>query len=302
MSLLKMATAQDVSIDGGEEQPHQVIVPTSGWSALNLGQVWLYRDLLFTLAQRDVKLRYRQTALGAVWVVLQPLLAAGVFSLVFGALAGFSEAGVPAIVFSFAGLLGWNIFSSTLNKVSGVLIQNSQLISKVYFPRLVLPLSTVYSTVIDFCVSAVMMVLLMLVFHIWPGWGILLLPVWICLILMMSVGIGLFAAALTVSYRDVQYVIPVMMNLLLYASPVAYSLSTVMERLDKNLPQYADIARIFFMANPLSGLLEAFRISLLGNAPMPWGLILYSSIVSILVFLGGAFSFKKMERKFADVI
>jgi lipopolysaccharide transport system permease protein len=285
-----------------QENPHLVIEPSSGWAALNLRQIWLYRDLLATLAQRDVKLRYRQTALGAIWVLLQPLLAAGVFSIVFGAIAGFSGDGVPYIVFSFAGMLGWNVFANTVTKVSGVLIQNSALISKVYFPRLVLPLSTVYSTLVDFAVSSVVMVFLLAVFHIWPGWMILLVPIWVALLLLMAVGIGLYAAALTVSYRDVQYVIPVMMNLLLYASPVAYSLATAVEKLRHNAPKYAELGRLVYTANPLSGLLEAFRISILGSGQIPWGPVLYASVVSILIFFGGAFAFKRMERKFADVI
>lgn len=285
-----------------QEEPYLVISPTRGWAALNLTQIWLYRDLLSTLAQRDVKLRYRQTALGALWVILQPLLAAGVFSFVFGAVAGLPGDGVPYIVFSYAGLLAWNIFNSTIIKVSNVLIQNSQLISKVYFPRLVLPISTIYSTLIDFGVAAVVMVFLMAVYHIWPGWGLLLLPLWIVLILMMGVGIGLYAAALMVSYRDVQYVIPVAMNLLLYASPVAYSLSTALGKLERNVPQYAEAGRLLYQANPLSGLLEAFRWSLLGNTQLAVGPVLYSSVVSIVVFVLGAFAFKKMERRFADVI
>jgi lipopolysaccharide transport system permease protein len=288
--------------EANQEEPHLVIGPTSGWAALNLKQIWLYRDLLSTLAQRDVKLRYRQTALGAVWVILQPLIAAGIFSLVFSAVAGFKEKGVPYIVFSYASLLGWTVFSNTITKVSNVLIQNSSLISKVYFPRLVLPLSTVYSTLVDFAVGSIVMVVLLLLFHVSPGLNILLLPVWLFLLLLMAVGFGLYMAALMVTYRDVQYVLPVVMNLLLYASPVPYSLAKAIEKLQTNVPQYAELGRLLFLANPLSGLLEAFRWSLLGNSALPVGPVVYSAVVAVLVFLGGAFAFKRMERKFADVI
>lgn len=273
------------------EQPHLVIRASSGWAALNLKQIWLYRDLLMTLAGRDVKLRYRQTALGVVWVILQPLMAAGIFSFVFGKVAKLPSDGVPYIVFSYAGLLAWNAFNSTLTKASGVLVANSGLISKVYFPRLVLPLSTVPSTLIDFGVALGMMAVLMVIYGITPGIGILLIPLWLALILMIAVGFGLFTSALMVSYRDVQYVLPVVTQMLLYASPIAYAVSAVPENL-----------RAYYFLNPLSGLLEAFRWSMIGRGELNWGYVAYSAAFAILIFIGGAFSFKKMERRFADVI
>ena len=280
---------------GQAEKPYLTIRPSSGWQALNLKQIWLFRDLLITLAERDVKLRYRQTALGALWVILQPLVAAGIFAFVFGKMAGLPSDGVPYIVFSYAGLLCWNAFSSTLTKSSSVLVQNSQLISKVYFPRLVLPLSTIFSTLIDFGVALTMMVVLMLAYRITPGIGLLLLPLWLLLVLMLAVGIGLYTSALMVTYRDVQYVLPVVTQFLLYASPVAYSLTHALTKL---APQY----HIFYMINPLSGLLDAFRWSLIGTGTLQWGYVIYSAVISVGAFIGGAFAFKKMERRFADVI
>lgn len=258
---------------------------------LNLGEIWQYRDLLTTLAGRDVKLRYRQTALGAIWVILQPLLAAGIFSFVFGSVAKLSSDGVPYFLFSYAGLLAWNAFSSTLTKVSGCLLQNSQLVSKVYFPRLVLPLSTLFSTLVDFGVALGMMVVLMLLYHVVPGVGLLLLPVWLLLILLLATGVGLFASALMVSYRDVQYILPVVTQFLLYASPVAYAVSRVPA-------EYHTL----YMLNPLASLLEGFRWSLLNRGTLDVSLVLYAAFVSVAVFVGGAYSFKRMERKFADVI
>ncbi|WP_170065495.1 ABC transporter permease [Abditibacterium utsteinense] len=286
-------TGQEPS--GEAQQPHLVIRASSGWAALDLKQIWLYRDLLMTLASRDVKLRYRQTALGVVWVILQPLVAAGIFSFVFGTVAGFPSEGVPYIVFAYAGQLAWNAFSSTVTKSSAVLVANSGLISKVYFPRLVLPLSTVPSTLLDFAVALGMMAVLMVIYGIAPGLGILLLPLWLGLILMLSVGIGLYTSALMVSYRDVQYILPVVTNMLLYASPVAYSASFAISKVPQNL-------RAYYFLNPLSGLLEAFRWSMIGRGELNWGYIAYSAVFAILIFIGGAFSFKKMERKFADVI
>jgi len=273
-------------------KPTLSIVPTSGWQAINLPELWQFRDLLTTLAQRDVKLRYRQTSLGVLWVILQPLLAAGIFSFVFGKVAKLpAPNGIPYLVFSYAGLLAWNAFSSTLTKTSSCLLQNSNLVSKVYFPRLALPLSTVFSTLIDFGVAFVVMIILMLVNHVVPTLGILLLPVWLLLIVLLALGVGLYASALMVSYRDIQYVLPVVTQFLLYASPVAYSASLVPAKY-----------RLIFEINPLTGLLEAFRWSLLGVGNFPLAAVTYSAIITVVVLVAGAFSFKSMERKFADVI
>jgi len=273
-------------------KPTLSIVPTSGWQAINLPELWQFRDLLTTLAQRDVKLRYRQTSLGVLWVILQPLLAAGIFSFVFGKVAKLpAPNGIPYLVFSYAGLLAWNAFSSTLTKTSSCLLQNSNLVSKVYFPRLALPLSTVFSTLIDFGVAFVVMIVLMLVNHVMPTLGILLLPVWLLLIVLLALGVGLYASALMVSYRDIQYVLPVVTQFLLYASPVAYSASLVPAKY-----------RLIFEINPLTGLLEAFRWSLLGVGNFPLAAVTYSAIITVVVLVAGAFSFKSMERKFADVI
>lgn len=273
------------------QKPRTTIRPSSGWSALNLTEVWLYRDLLNSLAGRDVKLRYRQTALGVIWVILQPLIAAGIFSFVFGKVANLPSDGIPYFLFAYAGLLGWNLFSSTLTKVSGCLTGNSHLISKVYFPRLVLPLSTLHSSLIDFAVAAAMLVILTLVSAVRITPALALLPIWMVAILMMAVGLGLVGASLMVSYRDVQFVIPVMLQLGLYASPVAYAVSAVPGELQP-----------FYFLNPLSSLLDAFRWSILGVGQPQWGFVAYGLLASFALLTGGAFAFKRMERSFADVI
>ncbi len=277
-------------------KPHLTIQPTAGWQAINLRELWQFRDLLTTLAQRDVKLRYRQTALGVVWVILQPLISAGIFSFVFGKVANLpAPKGVPYFVFSYAGLLAWNVFANTLGKTSGCLLANSNLVSKVYFPRMALPLSTMFSTLIDFGVALAMMVVLMAINHVVPTVAVLLLPVWLLFILLLAMGIGMYTSALMVSYRDVQFILPVVTQFLLYGSPVAYMLSYALTKIPHGL-------RSFYLLNPLAGLLEAFRWSLIGHQSLLVGPVVYGAIVSILVFIGGAFSFKKMERKFADVI
>ncbi len=272
-------------------RPHLIIQPGRGWRAVNTRELWQFRDLLSSLANRDLKLRYKQTALGIIWVVLQPLMAAGIFSFVFGSVAKLPSDGLPYFLFSYAGLLGWNVFNNTATKVGASLTGNAQLISKVYFPRLILPLSAVPSVLVDFAVAAVMMAVAMAFYHVVPTAAVLLLPVWAALLLLLSLGLGLVATSLAVSYRDVAYILPVFLQILLYASPIAYALSAVPAR-----------ARMVYDLNPLSAPLEAFRASLLGT-PMPGaGSLAYSAVVSILLFLAGVYAFKRMERKFADVI
>jgi len=277
-------------------RPLRTLRARPGWQTLNVKELWLFRDLLLTLAQRDVKLRYRQTAVGALWVVLQPLLAAGIFAFVFGKVANLpAPKGVPYFVFSYAGLLGWNVFSGTVVKVSSSLVQNSNLISKVYFPRLILPLSMMFSTLIDFCVALTLLPALMLIAHVALSWGLVTLPLWFALILMLALGVGMHTAALAVTYRDVQYVVPVLMQFFLYATPVAYMLSYALTKIPAAFQP-------FYFLNPMAGLLEAFRWSLLGHEALPVLPVAYAAAAAVLVFFGGAYSFKKMERKFADVI
>ena len=272
-------------------EPVLTIRPSSGWQSLRLSEIWQYRDLLWVLAQRDIRLRYKQTILGVVWVVLQPLISAGIFAFVFGRVAKLPSDGVPYFVFSYAGLLAWNLFNSTLTKASGSLVGNANLVSKVYFPRLILPLSTLFSSLLDFGVAFLIMIILMITSHIVPGPGILLLPVWLALILILSTGVGLCASSLMVSYRDVQHIMPVLLQFLLYASPVAYAVSAVPHKL-----------RLLYYINPVSSILEAFRWSLLNRGTLQPGFLVYSAVFSIGSFFAGAYAFKRMERKFADVI
>lgn len=272
-------------------RPHLTIEPASGWAALNVRETWHFRDLLFTLTGRELKLRYKQTALGMIWVVLQPLIAAGVFTFVFGKVAKLDSGGVPYFVFSYAGLLGWNLFNNTVTRSSICLVSNANLISKVYFPRLILPFSTVPGALIDFAVAGVVMTILMIVYKTGMGWGIFLLPLWMAILLMLSLGIGLITSALAVSYRDVQHILPVFMQILLYASPVAYAAALVPVNM-----------RGWYFLNPLASILEAFRWSLLGRGEVNWPYLCYSAVVSLAAMFVGALAFKRMERRFADVI
>lgn len=268
-----------------------VLRATSGWSALRLGEVWQFRDLLLTLAGRDLKLRYKQTALGVIWVVAQPLMAAGIFTVVFGKIAKLDSEGLPYFVFAFVGQLGWNLFSNTLSKTSACLVGNAQLISKVYFPRLVLPLSSFPSTFVDFGVAAGMLAVLMAWYGIVPGWPLVMLPVWMAIVMGIALGIGLMASALSVNYRDVQYILPVFMQMLLYASPVAYGGGSVPAKM-----------KPFYDLNPLSPVLEGFRWSVLGTGMPDWRYAGMAAGWSVVLMVAGAFAFKRMERRFADVI
>lgn len=257
----------------------------------NISHLWESREVLTRFGTRDITLRYRQTALGIVWVILQPLLTALVFALVFGKVAKLPTNGVPYLVFSFTGLLAWNLFSGVLTRGSAALLQNAGLVSKVFFPRVLVPLSVAFSAMVDFGVSLVFLAILLVTSGINPGWPILLLPVWVILVLALATGLGAVSSALTVRYRDVQYIIPFGLQFFLYASPIAYSLSAVPSKY-----------QAIYELNPLTWLLEEFRWSLLAQpAPPAW------QIVASVTFCLGAFMlcmflFEQMERGLADVI
>ncbi|MEI8194429.1 MAG: ABC transporter permease [Phycisphaerae bacterium] len=273
---------------------HMVIRPSSGWAALKIRELWQFRDLLLSLAGRDLKVRYKQTVLGVLWVVLQPLLAAGIFAIVFGVVAGMDKGDrpYPYVIISYSGTLAWMIFGGTVLKAGECLLNNSQLVSKVFFPRLVLPLSTVLSTMVDFMVGLPILVLLMAIYHVVPGPQILLLPFWIGLLLLFGLGIALIASALMVTYRDIKYIVPVGVSMLMYASPVGYTADKVPAKV-----------LWFFKANPLTYLIDGFRYALLPDAPAPgWEAVGIATALTLAVFVFGLFSFKRMERRFADVI
>jgi len=259
--------------------------------ARELAETWQARDLLFTFADRDLRLRYRQTALGAAWVVLQPLVAAGIFTFVFGTVAHLSSDGRPYLLFTFAALTGWNLFSGTLTRASACLVGNASLVSRVYFPRLILPLSVIPAALVDFAVSLGMFAALLVVYHVTPTAAIVTLPLWILLLAAGAFGAGLVAAALTVKYRDVQYVLPVLVQLLLYASPVAYAASRVPERW-----------RALYGLNPLVGAIEGLRWAMLGTDVPDAGAVTWSVLAAALAVAAGVIVFRRMERSFADVI
>lgn len=268
-----------------------VITPPGRFRLPSIAHMWEAREVFTSFGRRDITLRYRQTLLGVVWVVLQPLLAAGIFTLVFGKVARLPTGGVPYFVFSFAGLLAWNMISGVIVRSSSSLVSNQPLVSRVFFPRIMVPLSIICSVLVDFAVALCMMIVLLVLYRINAGWPIALTPIWMISGLLLGAGIGTACSALMVRYRDVQYVVPVAMQLLLYATPIAYSVAAVPHRY-----------RIFFDINPFAWVLQAFHWSMLGSPRPPTWQLLGSVSVAILVFFAGALIFEQMERGFADFI
>lgn len=268
-----------------------VITPPGRFNLPRWRELWEAREVLYRFGQRDILLRYRQTAIGVVWVLLQPLVSAGIFSIIFGGVAKLPSDGVPYFLFSFISMLAWNLFSGIVTRASGSLVANQALVSKVFFPRMLVPASTVLSVLVDFAVAGVLGLVLMIVYRVPLGWGLLLVPLWGALILLLGLGIGLAASAIMVKYRDVAYVLPWLVQVGLYATPVAYGLSAVPANL-----------RPLFLANPMSWLVEGFRASMLGTAGPPVWQVVGAVVVSLAVFAGGVIIFQSRERAFADLI
>lgn len=275
----------------GDRRQHVVLRPRPPLSWQDITDVWAFRGLLRRLALRDITLRYRQTALGVVWVGFQPLLGAVIFAVIFGRVAKLPSAGVPYFLFAFVGMMGWTLFSATLTKINGSLVGNAALISRVYFPRLVLPLSTLASSLIDFGITLLLLVVLMIGYSTAVGTAVVLVLPAALLLLCLALGTGLIATSLTVRFRDVAYVLPILIQFLLYASPVAYGLDAVPESL-----------RPYFIANPVTAPLELLRHAVLGS-PAPGATALtYSVLMAAVLLVAGYATFKFQERQFADVI
>ncbi len=271
--------------------PPLVIRPIGDRRLPDLAEVWRFRDLCLALGKRDVTLRYRQTLLGVVWVVLQPLVAGGLFTIVFGKVAHLDSDGVSYFAFAYAGFVAWSAFQNALSRASGSLLAQSNLVSKVYFPRLILPLSAIVSSAVDFAVGLASLAVVVAVVRVVPGWPLLTLPLWVLLLHAMGLGLGTLAAALSVRFRDLQYALPILTQLLLYASPVAYGTKVVPERF-----------RVFFAANPLSGALDGFRWSILGTTPPTTLAVSVAVAGAVSAMLLGMLVFARFERQVADVI
>jgi len=278
-------------LKGKAESPEIVIEASSGWASLKLSELWEYRELLFFLTWRDVKVRYKQAVLGVAWAVIQPLMTMVIFSVIFGQVAKLPSEGIPYPIFSFVALLPWQLFSGTLTRASTSLVGNANLLSKVYFPRLVIPLSAIATGMVDFGISFVILLGLMVYYSIVPTLTILWLPFLVLFVLFTALAIGLWLSALNVQYRDVQHMIPFLVQTWMFVSPVAYSTGLIPK----------GPWRIVYGLNPLAGVIQGFRWALLGGNP-PDELMVASVIMVVVLLVTGLFYFSRMERTFADVV
>lgn len=267
------------------------IRPSRGWVSLKLDELWEYRELLYFLVWRDIKVRYKQTVLGIAWAIIQPFFTMIVFSLFFGRLAKVPSDGIPYAIFSFAALVPWTFFANGLSMASNSLVDSANLIKKVYFPRLAIPLATVLSGVVDFVLAFAMLLGMMFYFGIVPTFNVIWLPLLLVLALITSLGVSLWLSAMNVQFRDVRYTIPFLTQLWLFATPIAYPSSLLSEPW-----------RTLYGINPMVGVVEGFRWALLGTNTAPGPIIIVSSLAALSVLISGAFYFRRMEKTFADVV
>lgn len=275
--------------------PITYLKPAKGLAALNLRDLWEYRELIYFLTWRDLKVRYKQTLLGFTWVILQPVINMVVFTILFGELLSVPTNGIPYPIFSFAALLPWTYFAGSLTRSSTTLVGSANLISKVYFPRMVIPISGVLSGFVDFAIAFVILIIMMLIYRIIPTWNLLLLPLFLILAMLTALGFGLWLSALNVRFRDINHLVPFIIEIWKYATPVIYGATLIPEQF-----------RFLLGLNPLTGVVEGFRWAILGEryaqAFNPGPLFLISIAISMVVLISGTIFFRNTERTFADII
>jgi homopolymeric O-antigen transport system permease protein len=271
--------------------PFTRIEPSRGWVPLKFKELWEYHELLYFLIWRDIKVKYKQTALGVAWAIIQPLFTMVVFSLFFGKLAKIPSDGIPYPIFSFAALVPWSFFANGLTQSSHSIVGSAHLISKVYFPRLTIPIASVLGGIIDFMLSFLMLLGMMLFYGIYPTYNIIWLPLLIMLALITALGVGLWLAALNAEYRDVRYIVPFITQFWMLATPIAYPSSLLPEPW-----------RTLYGLNPMAGVVEGFRWALLNTNTSPGPIIIVSSVAALIILVTGAFYFRRMEKTFADIV
>ena len=276
---------------GVDQVPVTIIEPSKGWISLNLRDLWEYRDLLYFLTWRDIKVRYKQTVLGAAWAIIQPFFTMVVFSLFFGRLAKMPSDDIPYPIFSYAALVPWTFFANGLSQSASSLVGSANLIKKVYFPRLVVPISAVISGGVDFVLAFVVLLGMMLFYGIVPTTAVAWLPLLLLLALVTSLGVGLWLTAMNVQFRDVRYAVPFLIQAWMFATPIAYPSSLLDEPW-----------RTLYGINPMAGVVEGFRWALLGTETAPGSIVLVSALVAVGLLISGAFYFRRMEKTFADVV
>jgi lipopolysaccharide transport system permease protein len=267
-----------------------IIQPSKGWQPINWRELWQYRDLFYFLVWRDIKTRYAQSVLGIGWAVIQPIFSMIVFTIVFGKLARINSDGVPYAIFSYTALVPWTYFSGALSGSSSSLLSASGMMTKVYFPRLVIPISPVMSKLVDFTIAFIILLGMMAYFGFYPTMQIIYLPLLILLMMLTASGMGMWLTAMSIQYRDIKYAMGFFVQLMMYGAPVVYPASNVPEQF-----------RLLYGCFPMAGVIEGFRSILLQTNPIPWDLIGVGSIVAMVLFISGAFYFRRMEQYFSDV-
>jgi lipopolysaccharide transport system permease protein len=268
-----------------------IIEPRKGWVPLNLKALWRYRELLYFLTWRDVKVRYKQTALGAAWAVIQPMMTMVIFTVVFGRFARVPSDGVPYPIFSYCALLPWTFFAYAMGQSAHSLVGNANLISKVYFPRLVIPIAASLAGLMDFAIAFVVLLGMMVFYHVIPTVAVATLPLFLLLALGAALAVGIWLSALNVQYRDVRYTIPFLTQIWLYATPIAYPAGLIHGTL-----------HLIFALNPMTGVVEGFRWAILGKSGLDGASLAISSAVTVVALIGGLYYFRRMEQRFADVV
>ena len=276
----------------GSGAPMIRVQRSHGWVSLQLGELWAYRELVYFLTWRDVKVRYKQTVLGAAWAILQPFLTMLIFSLFFGKLAKMPSDGVPYPIFAFAALVPWTFFANGLTQSSNSLVGSANLITKVYFPRLAVPVATILSGVIDFVLAFGVLLAMMCYYRLAPSVHVIWLPVFMLLALVTSLGVGLWLSAMNVQFRDVRYTSPFLTQFWMFATPIAYPITLLREPWKQNV----------FAINPMVGAVEGFRWAIFGARPAPIAIVAISFATALMVLIGGALYFRRMERTFADIV
>ena len=276
--------------------PHEpttiYIKPSSGLAALNLRDLWIYRELIFFMVWRDVKVKYKQTLLGMAWAVIQPVMTMLIFSFLFGGVAKLPTDGIPYPVFAFTALLPWGLFVTALNQGSRSLVAHNNMVTKIYFPRLILPMSSVFAGLVDFAIAFVILIILMFYYKVTPAWNVLwTLPLFLLLAIITALGVALWLSAINVQYRDVNQALPFLTQFWLFATPVAYSSSVISAKW-----------QILYFLNPMAGVVNGFRWALLGSGNGPDVTLFVSATISILILVSGLFYFRSMEKTFADTI
>ncbi|HWY50812.1 MAG TPA: ABC transporter permease [Chthoniobacterales bacterium] len=293
-TLVAEATPQVTSLLASprNQKPLLRIRPTKGWVALNIRELWQYRDLLWILVERNIRVIYKQTALGMVWVALQPLVAAIILAVIAGRVAKLPSDGAPHLLFIFCGLTAWNYFSQTAQRSSNSLVNNAQLVSKVYFPRMLIPLSHTFSTLVDFAVTLIMLFIFMAIYRVPPTLRLLAIPGFLFLTAITATGVALWFSALSVKYRDCNYALPLFLQIWMWASAIIYPTSNI------HSPRWQTL----FALNPVVGFVEGFRWSVLGRSALNPTIFWITVAMSAFILLSGAFFFRRVERTFADII